>query len=48
MNVYKPLIINNMAQNIRILSDGMNNFTKFLVEGTSLNLPKIKIMSIVH
>lgn len=42
MNVYKPLIINNMAQNIRILSDGMNNFTKFLVEGTSLNLPKIK------
>jgi fumarate hydratase class II len=33
MNVYKPLIIHNVMQSITLLSDGMTNFRKFLVEG---------------
>jgi fumarate hydratase, class II len=37
MNVYKPLIILNVMQSIRILSDGMNNFRRFLVDGTEPN-----------
>jgi len=41
MNVYKPLIINNVMQSIRILSDGMNNFRKFLVDGTEPNVKQI-------
>jgi fumarate hydratase class II len=41
MNVYKPLIIFNIAQSITILSDGCTNFRKFLVEGTKPNLKKI-------
>jgi fumarate hydratase class II len=42
MNVYKPLIIFNVAHSIRILTDGCANFRKFLVEGTKPNLKKIK------
>jgi fumarate hydratase, class II len=42
MNVYKPLIIFNVAHSITILSDGCTNFRKFLVEGTKPNLNKIK------
>jgi fumarate hydratase class II len=42
MNVYKPLIIANIAHSITILSDGCTNFRKFLVEGTKPNLKKIK------
>jgi fumarate hydratase, class II len=42
MNVYKPLIIFNLAQSITILTDGCTNFRKFLVEGTKPNLKKIK------
>src|SRR5262250_3254334 len=41
MNVYKPLIIFNVAQSITLLSDGCDNFRKFLVEGTKPNLKKI-------
>ena len=41
MNVYKPLIIHNITQSIAIMSDGCNNFRKFLVEGTEPNLAKI-------
>lgn len=41
MNVYKPLIIDNIMQSIRILSDGMDNFRKFLVEGTKPNQTQI-------
>ena len=40
MNVYKPLIIFNVAQSIRLLTDGCTNFRKFLVEGTRPNLAK--------
>lgn len=42
MNVYKPLVIFNLTQSIRILADGCTNFRKFLVEGTKPNLKKIK------
>jgi fumarate hydratase class II len=41
MNVYKPLMIYNIAHSITILSDGCVNFRKFLVEGTKPNLKKI-------
>jgi fumarate hydratase class II len=42
MNVYKPLIIFNVAHSITILTDGCTNFRKFLVEGTKPNLKRIK------
>ena len=41
MNVYKPLIIHNIMEGIRIMSDGMNNFRRFLVDGTRPNLKQI-------
>jgi len=41
MNVYKPVIIANITQSIRIMGDGCTNFRKFLVEGTKPNLKKI-------
>jgi fumarate hydratase class II len=41
MNVYKPLMIQNIAQSITILGDGCDNFRKFLVEGTRPNVKKI-------
>src|SRR5207248_10007727 len=37
MNVYKPLMIANIAQSIAILADGCDNFRNFLVEGTQPN-----------
>jgi fumarate hydratase class II len=42
MNVYKPLMIFNITHSITILSDGCDNFRKFLVEGTKPDLKKIK------
>jgi len=41
MNVYKPLIIFNIAHSITILTDGCKNFQKFLIEGTQPNLKNI-------
>jgi fumarate hydratase class II len=41
MNVYKPLMIFNIAHSIAIMTDGVTNFRKFLVEGTKPNLTKI-------
>jgi fumarate hydratase, class II len=41
MNVYKPVMIANIAQSITLLSDGCTNFRKFLVEGTRPNRKKI-------
>ena len=41
MNVYKPLIIQNITHSITIMTDGCANFRKFLVEGTKPNLEKI-------
>jgi fumarate hydratase, class II len=42
MNVYKPLIIYNVAKSVRIMTDGCVNFRKYLVEGTQPNLAQIK------
>jgi fumarate hydratase class II len=42
MNVYKPLIIHNIMGSVTLLSDGCENFRKFLVEGTKPNLKKIR------
>jgi fumarate hydratase class II len=41
MNVYKPLMIHNVAHSITILADGCYNFRKYLVEDTKPNLKKI-------
>lgn len=41
MNVYKPLIIYNITHSITLLTDGCENFRKFLVEGTKPNHKKI-------
>jgi fumarate hydratase class II len=41
MNVYKPLLIHNLAQSITLLADGCTNFRRFLVEGTEPNRKKI-------
>jgi fumarate hydratase class II len=37
MNVYKPLLIANILQSIRILADGCRNFDTFLIEGVQPN-----------
>jgi fumarate hydratase class II len=42
MNVYKPLMIFNIANSITIMADGCTNFRNFLIEGTKPNLKKIK------
>src|ERR1700743_2598789 len=41
MNVSKPLMIYNTAHSITILSDGCDNFRKYLIEGTVPNRKKI-------
>jgi fumarate hydratase class II len=41
MNVYKPLMIANIAQSITLLTDGCANFRKLLVEGSQPNRKKI-------
>ncbi|GMN89341.1 class II fumarate hydratase [Francisella sciaenopsi] len=41
MNVYKPLIIFNIIQAIKIISDSCVNFTKYLLEGMTPNYDKI-------
>ncbi len=43
MNVYKPLMIANVMQSVRILTDGCHNFRTFLVEGTEPNLKQIDL-----
>jgi fumarate hydratase class II len=42
MNVYKPLMIYNLAHSITLMTDGCSNFRKFLVEGTQPNRKKIE------
>ena len=37
MNAFKPLIIFNIMKSIKLLSDGCNNFRKYLVEGLTAN-----------
>lgn len=41
LNVFKPLILHNFLQSIRLLSDGMKSFTDYCVDGIEPNLEKI-------
>jgi fumarate hydratase, class II len=41
MNVYKPLMIHNVMESIRIMADCMKNFRRFLVEGMQPNKKQI-------
>ena len=42
MNVYKPLMIHNVMSSIRMLSDSMANFRKYLVAGMEPNIRQIE------
>jgi fumarate hydratase class II len=42
LNVYKPVIIHNVLQSIKLLSDAMNSFGSHCVEGIKPNLKQIK------
>jgi fumarate hydratase class II len=42
LNVFKPVIIYNVIQSIRILSDAMNSFNDYCATGIELNLTMIK------
>lgn len=41
LNVFKPLIIHNFLQSVRLLSDGCSSFEKFCVRGIKPRLKKI-------
>jgi fumarate hydratase, class II len=41
MNVYKPLMIHNIAHSVTIMTDGCTNFRRFLIEGAQPNVKKI-------
>ena len=41
MNVYKPMMIFNLLQSVRLMADSCHNFTEFLVAGITPNLKKI-------
>ncbi len=42
LNLYKPLLIYNLLQSVRLLTDGCKSFRKHLVEGIQPNVRKIK------
>jgi fumarate hydratase, class II len=42
LNAFRPVIIDNVLHSIRLLSDMMDHFRDFLVEGVRLNTPKLK------
>ncbi|MFO7746370.1 MAG: class II fumarate hydratase [Orrella sp.] len=41
MNVYKPLMIYNLAHSITLMTDSCTNFRRYLIEGTEPNRKKI-------
>ncbi len=41
MNVYKPMMIFNLLQSVRLMADSCHNFTEFLVAGMTPNLKRI-------
>jgi fumarate hydratase, class II len=41
LNVYKPLLIFNVLQSIKLLADGCHNFTEFLVVGLKPDLEQL-------
>lgn len=42
LNVYKPLIIHNFLQSVRLLTDGCDSFRAHCVDGIEANLPRIE------
>jgi len=42
LNVYKPLIINNFLQSVRLLTDGPRSFREFCIEGLVANKTQIQ------
>jgi fumarate hydratase class II len=42
LNVFKPLIIHNTLQSIRLLGDASTNFNRFCAAGIEANRPRIK------
>ncbi len=42
LNVFKPVIIYNLLQSIRLLTDGINSFSKRCIDGLSVNKEQIK------
>ncbi|MGZ3722709.1 MAG: class II fumarate hydratase [Bdellovibrionales bacterium] len=42
LNVFKPLIVFNVLNSIRLLGDACDSFREHCVEGTQANLPQIK------
>jgi fumarate hydratase, class II len=42
LNAFRPVIINNVLHSARILSDMMDHFRTYLVEGVRLNTPKLR------
>ncbi|OUI80569.1 fumarate hydratase [Gluconobacter sp. DsW_056] len=44
LNAMRPIVINNVLHAIRILSDGCQKFRQYSVEGTELNLKRIREM----
>jgi fumarate hydratase class II len=44
LNVFKPVIIYNLLQSIRLLSDGMQSFTSHCIEGIEPNLDRIEYL----
>lgn len=41
LNVFKPLLIHNFLQSVRLLSDGMNSFNEHCVQGIEANEQRI-------
>lgn len=41
LNVFKPLIIHNLLQSLRLLRDGINSFERYCVSGIEANRPRI-------
>ncbi|WP_353433381.1 class II fumarate hydratase [Polynucleobacter sp. MWH-UH23A] len=41
LNAFRPLILHNFLQSIRILSDGMNSFNQYCAKGVEPNLERI-------
>ena len=42
LNVYRPMIIHNFLQSVRLLADGIDSFTRHCVEGIEPNRPRIE------
>ena len=42
LNVYKPVIIHNVLQSIRLLGDAASNFDKFCAQGIEPNAPRLQ------